>query len=210
MNVKIGKFTLGLRSATVHIENFVLENTAEFGGETFVDMPELFIEYDRDALRSGKLHLKRVRISINKVHVVENQEGKRNADELQKHQGKTKSRNAPSNENEPKLAFTGVDMLDVSIRTVQFTSFKNRDQNLEHDLEIRHEVFKNLKTDQDFQTAAALLALKAGGSLWLSGEFPNLGTLLMRGSKAGKETKNILEGLSAPLPKQQMQPEAQP
>ena len=210
MDASIGKFTVGLRSSTIHIENFVLKNPAEFGGETFIEIPDLFIEYNRDALRSDKLRLKLVRISINKIHVVENKEGKKNVDELQKHQAKSVKDASPNEKGRTdwKLAFDGVETLDVTIRTAMFTSLKNPEQNIEHDLGIRHEIFKNLKTDKDFQTAAALLALKAGGALLLNGEIPNLKTLLMGGSKAGEETKIILKELTEPLHKQETQTEA--
>lgn len=204
MDTKIGKFTVGLRSSTIHIENFVLKNTAEFGGDTFVEMPELFLDYDREALRSGKLRLKLVRIDIAKVHVVENKDGKRNVDELQKHQRKSESPRGTTgkspHKNEPPFVFDGIETLDVTLKTAQFTNLKNPTQNLEHDLGIRHEMFKNLKTEKDFQTAAALLTLKAGAGLLLSGEVTNPLTLLLGGSTAGKETKNILEGLTEPLP----------
>ncbi|MEO5803074.1 MAG: hypothetical protein ABIR24_06055 [Verrucomicrobiota bacterium] len=199
MDTKIGKFSIGLRSATIHIENFVLKNPPEFGGETFVEMPELFVEYDRDALRSGKLHLKLVRININQVHVVESKEGKKNVDELQKHPAKSKAPGGSTNKSDPAFTFDAIDTLDVTLKTARFTSFKNPDQNLEHDLGIRHETFKNLKTEKDFQTAAALLTLKAGAHFLLSGKLLNHVTLLKQGANAGKETKNVLEELAEPV-----------
>lgn len=202
METKIGKFTVGLRSSIIHIENLVLKNPAEFGGDTFVKMPEIFLDYDREALRAGKLHLNVVRIDLAEIHVVENKEGKRNVDELQKNQRKPKpdSPGSSTNQNESPFVFEGIDTLNVTLRTARFTSFKNPKQNLEQDLGIRHETFKNLKTEKDFQTAAGLLTLKIGASLLWSGEFTNPLTLFLGGSTAGKETKNILEGLTEPLP----------
>lgn len=204
METKIGKFSIGWKTATIQIENFSLINPERFGGDTFVEMPELFVEYDRPALRNGKLRLKLVRINVAKVHVVENKDGSRNVDELQKHQGKTKSTkdqkpsNPPVAKKNPPFVFDGVETLDVTLQTVRFTSQLDSNRNMERNLGIEHEVFKNLKTEQDFQTATALLALKAGASFLLGGELTNPLTVLKQGSKAGKETKNILEEITTP------------
>jgi uncharacterized protein involved in outer membrane biogenesis len=207
METSIGKFTVGLKSSTIHIQNFVLKNPAEFGGDTFVEMPELFLDYDHEALRAGKLHLNLVRIDIAKVHVVENKDGKRNVDELQKHQRRSKTSHGSTNQSEAPFIFDGLDQLEVTLKTAQFTSFKNPSQNLEQDLGIRHEIFKNLKSEKDFQTAAALIALKAGAGLLLNGELTNPAQLLLGGSNAGQETKKVLEGM--PLPNKP-QPAATP
>ena len=199
METKIGKFTVGFASATIHIENFVMKNPAQFGGETFVDMPELHFEYDREALRSGKLRFKLVRINIAEIHVVENKDGLRNVDELQKHQAKSKSSNTSTNRDELPFVFDGIDALDVTLRIARFTNLGDPRKNMATDLGIRNETFNNLKTEMDFQTVAAVLAIKAGASFLWSGDLTNPFTLLKQGSKAGTETKNILEGLTEPV-----------
>src|SRR5688500_11541421 len=61
MEAKIGKFELGLRSQTLRISNLKLTNPPEFGGSTFVFIPELFVELDAEALRNNKLHLRNLR-----------------------------------------------------------------------------------------------------------------------------------------------------
>ena len=197
METRIGKFSVGLTASTIHIENFVLKNPAEFGGGTFLEMPELYFEYDRDALRRGTLHLKVVRINVAQVHVVENKDGKNNVDGLKKHQAKTKSSEASmtaSHKGEPAFAFAGIDVLDVSLNSVKFTSEKNPEQNLEQNFAFEHEKFNNLKTNLDFETAAAVLVLKAG----LSGRL-DFDALLRAGSKTRKKSKKNLEAVAEPL-----------
>ena len=44
MDVSIGRFSSGLFSPVVTIENLKLYNTAEFGGTLFLDVPELHLE----------------------------------------------------------------------------------------------------------------------------------------------------------------------
>jgi uncharacterized protein involved in outer membrane biogenesis len=199
-HTSIKKFTIGLVSPTIHIENFVLKNPAQFGGDTFVEMPELYLEYDRAALRAGKLHLKVVRVNVAKVHIVENKDGKKNVDDLQKHQARSKTQNTPqstrnvsTNKTEPTFVFDGIDTLDVSLNSVRFTSEKHPEQNLEQNLGIKHEMFKNLKTDLDFQTAEMVLVLKAGlsGALDLDAIF--------KSAKTGRKTKKVLEDVAEPL-----------
>jgi uncharacterized protein involved in outer membrane biogenesis len=196
METTIGNFIVGIREPKIHIQNFVLKNPARFGGDTFIEMPELYLEYDRNALSTGKLHLKLVRINISKVHIVENKDGKKNVDDLQKHQPKMKSQTMPvrsSNKTEPAFLFDGIDTLDVTLNSIRFTSEKHPEQNLEQNLGIKHEMFKNLKTDLDFQTAEAVLILKAGmsGALDLNSLFKTSGT--------GRKSKKVLEDVAEPL-----------
>src|SRR5215218_3075556 len=64
LDVKIGKLEIGILNPKVTIENFVIYNSAEFGGSPLIDMPELHVEYDRPALLSHKLHYKLVRLNL--------------------------------------------------------------------------------------------------------------------------------------------------
>ncbi len=203
METKIGKFSVGLASGNVHIENFVMKNSAEFGGESFVEMPELYIEYDREALRAGKLRLKLVRINIASIHVIENADGKRNIDDLQKHPAKPKSSKTSTNKNENPFMFDGIDALEITLRKTRFTNLRDPKQNMETDFGIQNELFRNLKTETDFQTAAAVLAIKAGAAFLLNGgnlrDLSEPAKLLKQSSKAGTETKSILEDIAQPV-----------
>src|SRR5258708_17164575 len=70
LDVKIGKFEVGLLNPKVTIENLVIYNSAEFGGSPLIDMPELHVEYDRDALFANKLHFKLVRFNLAQLNIV--------------------------------------------------------------------------------------------------------------------------------------------
>ena len=70
METRIGLIDIGLLSPTITIENFKLYNTPDFGGSVFIDMPELHLEYDPRAIRSGKLHFKLVRLNLAEVALV--------------------------------------------------------------------------------------------------------------------------------------------
>src|SRR6266487_4481807 len=68
LDVKIGRVTMGLKRPTLSIDHFTLLNSAEFGGSTFLAIPELLAQYDLAALRSGKIHLNLARINLAELH----------------------------------------------------------------------------------------------------------------------------------------------
>ena len=78
MDVKIGRFSIGILSPVVTIENLKLYNRPEFGGAPFIDMPELHVEYDRAALSRGKLHITLMRFNLAELNVVKNEAGQTN------------------------------------------------------------------------------------------------------------------------------------
>ncbi|MEO6181516.1 MAG: hypothetical protein ABIP71_00090 [Verrucomicrobiota bacterium] len=197
METSIEKMTLGFASSSIHIKNLVLKNPTEFGGDTFLDMPELQIEYDRDALRAWKLHLRFVRLNLQKVHVVENREGKSNLDSMKKPSkpDRSPSQTIPQTNNPlPEFGFDGIDRLDVSIGTIEFTSSKNPENNLVQNFAVTNEIFNNLKTELDFQTAGVVLILKAG----LSGAL-DFDSFFKAGSKVGKKSKKKMPKTPEPL-----------
>ena len=196
MQTSIEKLTIGFASSSVQITNFVLKNPTEFGGGTFFEMPELYLDYDRDALRLGRLHLRSVRLNLQKVHVVENRDGKSNLDAMQKRskQDSLPSQTIPqTNPASPAFGFDGIDRLTVSIGTIEFTSSKNPEKNMVQNFAVTNEVFNNLKTELDFQTAGIVLILKAG----LSGAL-DFDSFFKASPKVGKRSKKKLPQTTEP------------
>src|SRR5476649_1774132 len=56
MDAEIGKFSLGLVSSTMEIQNQKIYNPPNFGGTPFLDIPEIHVEYDRIALAKKEIH----------------------------------------------------------------------------------------------------------------------------------------------------------
>src|SRR5688572_17131774 len=72
METKIGGFDIDLTRRSIHIEDFQLINPPEFGGGTFLSLPDLYVEVDADKVReTQKIHLKSVRINLAELHIVE-------------------------------------------------------------------------------------------------------------------------------------------
>jgi len=91
---KIGRVSIGLRSPTLAVENFKLFNSPDFGNSTFIDIPELHVEYDLPALRSRKIHLTLVRFNLGELHIVQNKNGRTNLQALQQRQKQKPSASA--------------------------------------------------------------------------------------------------------------------
>ncbi|MEP6663093.1 MAG: hypothetical protein ABJC04_05450, partial [Verrucomicrobiota bacterium] len=196
METHIEKLSIGFSTHSLHLQNLVMKNTAAFGGTTFLEMPELFIDYDRDALRGGKLHLKVVRVSLATIRLVENKNGQRNVDGLPKENftsqtgsGEKKSMNSFS----LPVSFDGIDLLEVTLGTAEFTSAKNPALNMKQELGIRDETFRNLKTESDFQTVAAVIMLKCGFNFWLAGGNIGQSRVLLKEDSQKRKHKSAQE-----------------
>ena len=206
METHIGSFHLSLRDRSVRIEGLRIMNSAEFGGDTFVHIPELYVEVDPEALREqNKVHMKTVRVNVAEMHVVENKDGKKNTDVFQKH-GETSPKEPSSKpkqdqtKNSPaQVEFGGIDLLDVSLGHVKYTNERYPVQSFDRDIGITNRVFTNLKTQKELQTASVILAMQAGLNLFSQGKLSNPVELLKKGSSAGKEAGSVLKSLAAPF-----------
>ena len=194
MDAQIGKMQVSLRSQTLHIENLKLINPPEFGGKTFVDMPELHVELDTDALRNNKLHLRLVRLNLAEVHVVENAAGKKNTDVFEKTGNSNKS-NGTNTTSQPQIEFAGIDKLVVSLGRAQFTSELHPRKNQDRDLGIKNREFSGIKNEKDLKAVGMTLALQAGFNSLMEGILTNPKDLIKSGSAAGKELGEGLKGL---------------
>src|ERR1044071_9205427 len=77
MDVKIGALHVGLTQPVFNLENFVLYNTAEFGGGAFLDVPDLHLEFYPDAAKR-ELRFKLVRMNVRELNIVQSLQGHTN------------------------------------------------------------------------------------------------------------------------------------
>jgi uncharacterized protein involved in outer membrane biogenesis len=148
MDAKISKLEIGLGTPTVNLEGLKLYNTADFGGGTFLDLPELRMEYVPDDVRDGKLRFKTVRLHLSEVHVVKNKNGKTNIEMLQK-ETKKKSSGQKKDTDKPAVDFGGIDTLVLTIGKIRITDEKDPRNNDVIEIGIKDEVGKNLKTEAE-------------------------------------------------------------
>ena len=146
MDAKISKLEVNLSTPTVNLEGLKLYNPPEFGGSTFLDLPELRIEYVPDDIRGGKLHFKTVRLHLAEVHVVKNKQGKTNIDLLQK-ESKKKSSGQKDKTDKPGVDFGGIDTLYLTVGKIRITDESDPRNNEVIEVGIKDEVGKNLKDE---------------------------------------------------------------
>ena len=157
MDAKIGKLSVGLLSPTLNVEKFKLYNTAEFGGSPFLDLEELHVEYDREALRSGKIHFKLIRLDLAEVTLVKNKSGRLNFERLQKATAHASGTNSLAG-----WSFAGIDALNVTIAKARIADLNSPAESEEVDLPIKNEVFTNIHSAKDFLAVAIVLAGQTG------------------------------------------------
>jgi uncharacterized protein involved in outer membrane biogenesis len=166
MDARIGKFSVGLLSSTVTIQDLKLYNTAEFGGTVFVDIPELRVEYDRAALAEQKLHVTLMRFDLAELNVVRNEAGRTNIMEFMKQSpGKKTKTGRGALDGLGDIKFTGIDVLNLSLGKVRFVDLKTPNRSLELKMNVRDQVLKNVKSERDLYGVLALIWLRNGISL---------------------------------------------
>jgi uncharacterized protein involved in outer membrane biogenesis len=163
MDAKISKLEIGLGTPTVNLEGLKLYNPPEFGGSTFVDLPELRVEYLPGDMRDGKLRFKTMRLNLAEVHVVKNKQGRTNLDFIEAATRRTSANTKRTNDT-PGVEFGGVDTLYLTLRRVRITDQADPLNDVLVDVGIENEVGRNLKDEaaikQWFETVLLKVAIR--------------------------------------------------
>jgi len=150
----------------VEIRDLKLFNPPAFGGTPFLDIPEIHVEYDRDALARRELHFRLVRFNLGELDIVKNQAGQTNIflPSLKSPAQKSGGGNPLADfKKQSGFDFTGIDMLNVSIGKVKYIDLKNPQNNREQTIGIDELVIPNVKSTTDLLGLAADIALRSGG-----------------------------------------------
>jgi uncharacterized protein involved in outer membrane biogenesis len=172
LETHIGGLHVGIGSPVVTLTDFKLYNPREFGGAPLVDMPELHLEYDPAALAAGKLRIKLLRLNLAEVNLVRNQAGQTNTVALQKKMSPGKSAKP---QGFGQIKFEQMDTLDLSLGKFRFTDMGNPAADRQINLNLKHQVFHNLKSQEEIGGAvfgAVVVAALQNGSE-LSGQLHN-------------------------------------
>ncbi len=157
MDVKIGKFSAGILSPVVDIENFKLYNPPDFGGTLFLDIPTLHVEYDRFALAGRKLHITLLRLNVAELNVVKNDTGQTNVTNF-----RWKSPKQGSGQRD-KIQFPVIDVLNLSVGKARFIDLKNSNHNREYRPNLQNQIFKDVKSEDDVKAILFMIWLRSGG-----------------------------------------------
>lgn len=167
MDASIGKLSLGLLTPVVTIEDLKLRNTPAFGGTPFLDIRELHVEYDRDALAQRKLKITLLRLNLEELTVVRNGDGTTNISAL-----KAQSSSGPTKLT-GDIEFKGVDVLNLSLGKIQLIDLKDPRNNRLRNVNLQNQVFHNIRTPGDLYGVLVLLWMRSGGSSFISGQRPS-------------------------------------
>lgn len=138
MEVKIGKFSLGLLSPVAKLEAVVLSNPAEFGGTPFLNIAEAYVEFDRRALARRELRLKLVRLRVAELTVVRNDLGQTNIVVF--------AAAAAQHDNGAALGFGGIEVLNLSLQKVSYLDLGQPRNNRYFNVILQNQLHRELKT----------------------------------------------------------------
>ena len=174
MDVRIGLTDVGLLSHTLTFENVKLYNTAEFGGSLFLDMPELHLEFDPRAFRSGTLHFKLVRLDLEEVAVVQDKKGRLNMKEMEKRSREVSHKKKSSSDH---FKFTGIDTFNLTLGKFRLSNLASGRQE-EIDFGIKDQITHNVTSETNLAALNLLLFTHAGTAASSSNPTLDLSALL--------------------------------
>ncbi len=184
LETHIGKMEVSLIDPQITVRNLQLYNPPDFGGAPFLDMPEIHLEYDRSAHSVGKVRLKLLRLNLAEMTIVQNKAGESNLEYLQKRVQKT----AGEGSQAAKQVFDGIDTLNLTLGQVKRYNVQTPDKVEIAKLDVKNEIFTNLRTEADVQAAAIKLALRIGFKEMSKGLPGGLGAFLGGGTGSASST----------------------
>jgi uncharacterized protein involved in outer membrane biogenesis len=162
LQVKIGRVRVGVFSPRATIENLVIYNSADFGGSPLLDLPELHVEYDRDALFSRKLHFRLVRVNLAQLNVIEDKNGRVNLERLDKTLKQTGGPATPAGKSSPAFKFVRIDTLNLTLGKASFMSIRDPAMSDELKADMRGQLVSNVKSWDDLNGVLFVISAKNG------------------------------------------------
>ncbi|MDX1952739.1 MAG: hypothetical protein SFY81_11200 [Verrucomicrobiota bacterium] len=165
LEVSIGRLETSLSQPSLTIENFILYNSAEFGGGPLLHVPDLRIEYSLD--EKGSVRFKLLRLNLRELNIIENHAGQTNLLSLVAAINKAEEEKRRRNKSSQTNQFNGIDTLNLSVGTIRFISLKSPQKNQEIKINLNHEIVQNIRTWQDTSALLFKILLRAGIVLYM-------------------------------------------
>lgn len=150
MDARIGQVEVGVLSPEVTIEDLKLYNSPAFGGSLCLSMPELHMEYDPDAMRTGKLRFPLIRLNLAEVDVVQNRKGRLNFDVADQ-----KSDKVSAALEARHLEFAGIDTLNLTLGALRWKNLATGNTRV-YQIGVTNQVFHHVKSEADLAVLMAL------------------------------------------------------
>jgi uncharacterized protein involved in outer membrane biogenesis len=158
MEARIGELNVKLGSGSLRIKDFQLLNPPQFGNSPMLVMPELFMEMDQEAARSGKLRFKEVRLHLSEFNLIKDKKGKFNVEGIEKI-AKTNKTSSGSSSGK-SLEFGGIEKLYLTLGTLNYTDLGSPERNEVLKFDVQNEVFTHLQTEEDVKTWYGALCVR--------------------------------------------------
>jgi len=164
MDADIANLKVALASPTVKIKGIRINNPANFGGVPLLDVPEIYIEYDRPALAKKQVHILLLRLNLAELDIVKNQNGETNIfsfGQLPQRHGPARPITSADIKKQTGYDFLGIDTLNVSIGKVRYIDLADPRNNREQVIGIQDLVMKGVKSPSDLGGLVAFIDLRS-------------------------------------------------
>lgn len=168
MEVKIGAIHTSLTRPVFSLENFILYNTADFGGGIFLDVPDLHLEFYPDAMQRQELKFKIVRMNLRELNIIESRDGRTNITSVAGALDSLQRGNTNSNDFE----FKGIDTLNLSVGRIRYASLRQPQRNQEFNLALQGEIVQNVRSWNDMAGILFKVLLRAGFTIFIDQPAP--------------------------------------
>ncbi len=149
---------VGVFKNAIGIQGLRLNNPSGFTDPVMVDMPEIYVEYNLEALLQKRVHLKEVRLTLNEFLVVRNPQGHLNLDALKVVQD-SKTHAAPASTPAAPSTQLQVDVLELNIGKVVYKDYSLSGKPIVQEFPVNiHERYEHITNPQAF---AALIVSRA-------------------------------------------------
>jgi uncharacterized protein involved in outer membrane biogenesis len=150
---------------SIHLRGLRLANTTEFGGGTFLDLPELRVEADRAAFSDDSFRLKLVRLNLAEVHVVADQKGRRNTDVIKQQADAVKAAKPAPRRRGNQKQFAGLDKLDLSVGAFRYSDLGDPSQSHTVRFDWTNQVMTNIVSREALGSNLLLLMYSKGATI---------------------------------------------
>jgi len=155
--VEIGSLDIGLLRPHLEVRNLKVFGQSQFGGVQLLDLPELRVEYDREALNQKELKLRLVRLRLNELTFMDGFAGGQ-TNMFQRMQGYSELIAAYTNrlgeltnrvdldraQRVGNATFRGIDRLELTLGRVRFVDLKDPLSEKVATLNINRRVMTNI------------------------------------------------------------------
>lgn len=166
--VKLGSLAVGMLRPVVWVRNFQLYNPPGFPHEVFVDIPEVRVEYNIEAILSKKIHLKLLVLNLKEVIIYKNPDGSLNVDALKitqkKEQAPTGQTTAAAQKPAEQLPLR-IDELRLDLGKVVLKDYTQGEQPVVRvfDAGVHDKIYKDINSAQQLATLVLLEAIGPTG-----------------------------------------------